>query len=244
MFKLGFDGDLLGEGIKIPLLAPLGHTIIVGGTGSGKSTHLLYLIHNALDCQFMICDFKRSGELTGISDRYAEFEESYDLIKEFYHDFWQTPEGGAGFDKILLIDEIAGMLTYYGMNKEGKAKADEIRQIMASILMLGRSRRCYLWLSMQRYTASIFPASSGAGDNFNICIGLGKLSPDSKRSLFAGMELESEFQPGQGKGIVYIDGQGLRAICVPRIDKRKLLGLLRKKQENKNLERFRGEKVT
>ena len=204
MLKLGFDGELLGEGVQVPLLAQLGHIIIVGGTGSGKSTHELYLIYNAKkeECQFTICDFKKSGEMTGISDQYAEFEECYDLIKEFHHDFWKTPEGGAGYDKILVIDEIAGMLTYYGMSKEGKTKADEIRQIMANILMLGRSRRCYLWLSMQRYTATIFPASSGAGDNFNICIGLGKLSPESKRSLFAGMELESHFQPGQGRGIV------------------------------------------
>ena len=79
-----------------------------------------------------------------------------------------TPEGGEECYKILLIDEIAGLLTHYSMSKDGKAKADKIRNIMSSILLLGRSRKCFLWLSMQRYTASIFPAASGSADNKHI----------------------------------------------------------------------------
>lgn len=167
-------------------------------------------------------------EFEGITENFAEFEDSYDLIKKFYADFLATPEGGDGKIKILLIDEIAGLLTYYSMTKENKAKADEIRNIMSSILMLGRSRKCFLWLSMQRYTATIFPTSSGSADNFHICVGLGRLTVDGRKGLFAGEHLENEenIQFGQGKGIVLIDGQPIKALAIPKVSKEKIRKLL------------------
>lgn len=131
----------------------------------------------------------------------------------------------------MLIDEIAGLLTYFPITREGKAKADEIRAIMSSILMLGRSRRCFLWLSMQRYTASIFPASSGAADNFHVCVGLGRLTVDGRKGLFAGEHFEGEENLlfGHGRGIVLIDGQPLQALIIPKVSKAKLLELLQGK---------------
>ena len=150
------------------------------------------------------------------------------MIKDFYNEFLSTPEGGNGIVKILIIDEIAGLLTHYGMSKETKSIADEIRNIMSSILMLGRSRKCFLWLAMQRYSASIFPSASGSADNFHIAVGLGRLTVDGRKSLFAGehFEGEDELSYGQGKGIVLIDGQPLRALIIPKVSKQKLLKLL------------------
>lgn len=173
---LGYDLQLFSmQGLKIPLYAPLGgHYIVVGGSGSGKSTAILYWLYKCRnqDIKLYIADFKASKEFIGITDAFAEFEACYDLIKTYYDIFINTPEGGDGCIKILLIDEIAGLLTHFSMTKEGKQKADEIRGIMSSVLMLGRSRECFLWLSMQRYTASIFPSSSGSADNFHVCVGL------------------------------------------------------------------------
>lgn len=245
MLKLGFDLKMFSSGILVPLTAPNSHLIIVGSSGSGKTTLLQYLLYNLIydsaecykvmpdsfsDPLFMICDFKKSKDLFGISDFYAEFDECYDLIKQFYQRFLETPEGGMGYDQVLIIDEVAGMLSYYGMSKESKTKADEIRSIMANILMLGRSRRCYLWLVMQRYSANIFPPASGAADNFPLCIGLSRLSPDSKKSLFAGMQLDFDFIPKPGRGIVYLEGQPLRAFCVPNVDKKTLVRFIQNTQ--------------
>jgi hypothetical protein len=175
-------------------------------------------------------DFKASHEFQGITDKdkYAEFEDCYTQIVEFYNIFNSLSEGGDGKTRILLIDEIAGLLTHYCMSKEGKAKADKIRQVMSSILMLGRSRQCFLWLSMQRYTATIFPASSGAADNFHVCVGLGRLSPDSRRSLFAGEHFEGEetLLFGRSRGIVLVDGEGLKSLIIPHLSKQRLLELL------------------
>lgn len=232
-FMLGYDYMMFNtEGIQIPLYAPVdSHLIVVGGSGSGKSTAVLYWLYKLREhnCDLHIVDFKASHEFEGITPNYAEFEASYDEIKSFYEAFTSTPEGGDGQVKILLIDEIAGLLTHYSISKEGKVKAEEIRNIMSSILMLGRSRKCFLWLSMQRYTASIFPSSSGSADNFHICVGLGNLSVDGRKGLFAGEHFAGEefLQFGQGRGIVLIDGQALKGICVPKVSKRRLLELLR-----------------
>lgn len=234
MMMLGYDLFMYQtEGIKIPLSAPLGHLIVVGGSGSGKSTALLYWLSKMkkqqIAVELYVMDFKASHEFMGITSNYAEFEACYEKIVDFYTMFSMLEEGGDGTVKILLIDEIAGLLTHLGMNKENKAKADEIRMIMSSILMLGRSRNCFLWLAMQRYTATIFPASSGAVDNFHIYTGLGRLSVDSRRSLFAGEHIEAEEKLlfGQGKGIVLIDGQPLQTLIIPQVSKTRLLELLR-----------------
>lgn len=236
-FQLGYELLLYQtDGIKIPLYAPLGHLIVVGGSGSGKSTALLYWLVKMkkinIPIELYIMDFKASHEFIGITQQYAEFEACYEKIVSFYKLFSTLEEGGDGTMKILLIDEIAGLLTHLGMSKEGKAKADEIRMIMSSILMLGRSRNCFLWLAMQRYTATIFPASSGAVDNFHIYVGLGKLSVDSRKSLFAGEHIEAEEKLlfGQGKGIVLMDGQPLQTLIIPQVSKKKMLQMLQVKK--------------
>ena len=234
-FMIGFDYLMHSESaLKVPITANTdSHLIVVGGSGSGKSTAVLYWLYKlkrTTSVKLYIADFKASKEFNGITTYFAEFEDCYELIKQFYAEFLKTPEGGDGKLKILIIDEIAGLLTHYGMssNKEVKAKADEIRSIMSSILMLGRSRRCFLWLSMQRYTASIFPASSGSADNFHIVVGLGNLTVDGRKGLFAGEHFANEdsLQYGRGNGIVLIDGQQLRSLLIPVVSKKRLLELL------------------
>lgn len=232
-FLLGYNYAVYcAEGLNIPLHSPIGHLICVGGSGSGKSTALLYWLckmkKKGIPLSLHIMDFKKSHEFWGITENFAEYEDCYEKIVSFYEMFNNLPEGGDGTIKILLIDEIAGLLSHYSMTKEHKDKADKIRQVMSSILMLGRSRNCFLWLAMQRYTATIFPTASGAADNFHVCVGLGRLSVDSRRSLFAGEHIEEEDNLlfGQGKGIVLIDGQPLQTIIIPRVSKEKMLYVL------------------
>lgn len=234
-FVLGYDYNLyLKHQIQIKISAPIGHTIVVGGSGSGKSTAVLYWLYKMKkehkNIELHIMDFKASHEFVGITNNYAEFEDIYDKLMGFYDMFCMLEEGGDGSNKILIIDEIAGMLSHLSMTKEGKAKAEKVRQIMSSILMMGRSRNCYLWLIMQRYTATIFPASSGAVDNFFVYVGLGRLSVESRKSLFACEHIEEEehITFGMGKGLVLIDGQDIQTLIIPNVSKEKLLLKLQK----------------
>lgn len=233
---LGFDLELLEKlNIDVPVTAPTGsHLICVGGTGSGKSTALIYFLYKCgcdtgtLD--LWICDAKNSGEFEGISSHYATGSDCGCVIEAF-RDLCQTlPEGGNGKVHILLVDEIAGLLTLLSSNKDGKAEADRIRAAMAYILMIGRSRRCFLWLAMQRYSATIFPASSGAADNFQICIGLGRLTVDGRKGLFAGEHFdgEADLSFGRGRGLVLIDGQPLRGLVIPEASKARLRALIQR----------------
>lgn len=232
-FMLGYDYMLYArQNLKATIYTKFGHLCATGASNSGKSTALLYWLYKMrhLNVDLWVADFKKSGEFSGITENFAEFEATYELIQKFYEIFLSLPEGGDGRTHILLIDELAGTLNYYGMTRDGKSKAENIRSILGTVLMLGRSRRTYVWLSMQRYSASIFPSASGAGDNFHICVGLGNLSVEGRKGLFAGehFEGEDELQFGQGRGIVLIDGQPLKALIIPKVSKKKLLTLLRK----------------
>ena len=231
-FMVGYDYHfMVKKGVKIKILAPCnGHYIICGGSGSGKSTALLYWIYKLKkekSIDLYIADFKKSKEFEGITDKdkFAEYESCYELIKRYYEEFQNTAEGGCGKQRILIIDEIAGMLTHFSMTKDGKKIADEIRLMMSEILMLGRSRECFIWLSMQRYTATIFPPSAGSADNFHVCVGLGVMTVQGRMGLFAGEHFEGEddLQYGQARGIILIDGQPLQSIVIPKVDKKKLL---------------------
>ena len=112
--------------------------------------------------------------------------------------------------------------------------------------MLGRSRHCFVWCIQQRMSASLFPSGIGAIDNFQICIGLGRLSVDSRKSLFAGEHIdntafEERYHPKTGQGLVLIDGQELQPIQIPYIsDKSRLKQLLQRMVKEK--EKTNGEK--
>lgn len=208
-----------------------GHVCVVGGTGSGKSVATLYFLYNLLknyNVKLTICDFKKSGDYKGISDCFAEFDEVTRCIEEYYDEYEYTPENNPQI-KLLLIDEYAGYMIWATQND--KKKAEEIKQKISNILMLGRSRHCFVWCIQQRISASLFPTGIGAIDNFQVCIGLGRLSVESRKSLFAGEHLENtafeeRYHPKTGQGLVLIDGQELQPLQIPCISDKARLKLL------------------
>ncbi len=238
--RLGYDIQT-GTAI-LAQICQTGHICVVGGTGSGKSMFILYILNSLLSLQapiqLWIGDFKKSGDYAGITvpSRFAEFYEVTTLIERFYEEFEATPENYKGL-KVLLLDEYAGFIIWLTQND--KKKCEEIKGKISNLLMLGRSRHCFVWCIQQRITAQLFPSGIGAMDNFQICIGLGNLSVQSRESLFAGEHFrdkafEELYQPGQGQGLCLVDGQTLRALQVPHIsDKGKLKALLRRKAHDR-----------
>ena len=229
MLQLGYN--ILSETPIVADMTRTGHVCVVGGTGSGKSVATLYFLYNLLKnyrVKLFICDFKKSGDYKGISDSFAEFEDVTRCIEEFYLEFEDTPEGN-NLLKILLVDEYAGYIIW--LMQKDKRKADEIKQKISTILMMGRSRHCFVWCIQQRISASLFPTGIGAIDNFQVCIGLGRLSVESRKSLFAGEHLENiafeeDFHPKVGQGLVLIDGQELQPLQIPYISDAERLKLL------------------
>lgn len=237
MIKIGYN-TMTEKPIKIDIL-DTGQLCCVGGTGSGKSMSVLYLLYNMLKyakeehckIELYICDFKKSGDFEGITNNYAEFKEVTGLIEQYYEAFENTMENSP-IIKILLIDEYAGYMVWLTQND--KKKAEKIKSIISTILMTGRSRHCYAWCIQQRMSASLFPTGIGAIDNFQICVGMGRLSVESRKSLFAGehledTEYEERYRPKKGQGLILIDGQDIQPIQIPYIkDKERLKILLRK----------------
>lgn len=233
LINLGFDLRT-----RFPIQADIfrtGHICIVGGTGSGKSMAALYILYGILSLpykiQLYIGDFKKSGDYKGITPNFEEFEQVVGLIEKFYGIFEETEENSPAI-KICLIDEYAGFITW--LTQKDKKKCEEIKGKISNLLMLGRSRHCYVASIQQRISAQLFPSGIGAIDNYQILIGLGRLSVDSRKSLFAGEHLDKDFEesysPVCGQGLILIDGQPLRAVQIPYIsDKGRMTALLRKK---------------
>lgn len=232
--KLGTDIET-----SVPIMADIkktGHICIVGGSGSGKSMCVLYILYHLLKLlipvHLFIGDFKKSGDYKGIAHSFAEFDEVVFLIDSFYEEFERTKEGNTEI-KFLLIDEYAGFIVWLTQND--KQRCEEIKGKISNLLMLGRSRHCYVICVQQRISAQLFPSGVGAIDNFQVLLGLGRLTVDNRRSLFAGehlenAEFEESFHPVTGQGLCLIDGEPLRAIQIPHIsNKNKLTALLRKK---------------
>lgn len=238
IIKIGVDIQT-GQPLLVDLYST-GHFCITGSTNSGKSLATLYFLYGILSLQsnveLSVADFKRSNDYNGISPNFAEFDAVTELIENFYTAFENTRENYQGI-KILVLDEYCGYVVW--LSQSDKKKCEEIKSKISNILMMGRSRHCFVWCIQQRMTAQLFPSGIGAIDNFQVLIGLSRLTVDSRRSLFANehlvdSEFEKNFAPHQGQGLALIDGEPLHAIQIPYIsDKDALKKLLCMKAQSK-----------
>lgn len=151
-------------------------------------------------------------------------------IKSTVYHFTYNPEGpdNGGASDVYVID----MSDTSRPTQKDNRKAKVIKEKISNVLMMGRSRHCFVWCVQQRISASLFPTGIGAIDNFQICIGMGRLSVESRKSLFSGehledREYEERYHPKTGQGLILIDGQEIQPIQIPFIsDKERLKKLL------------------
>ena len=224
MINICFDRELLQSGIKVPVnweYSRMPHVLLTGNTGSGKS-YALRIILGRIATQIpksrlIVCDFK--GEdlafLQG-SENYFRFMECRDGLDKFYQIFTDRLNG---IDQSrtfygLVFDEWAAFIQMLD-----KKTAEDCKQKLSAILMMGRSIRTICLICLQRPDAQLF---NTARDNFNNVIALGNLSKEAVAML--GFD-KDKLLPAirQGEGHMLFNGINQTAIAFPRVRNQKAL---------------------
>ena len=199
------------------------HALITGGSGSGKSYALLYLLgtllQDAPDTVVYFCDFKNSEDFSFLSGyaHYYSGNECYQGVMDYYESFCGMRESRAEHRRHLLIfDEYPAFISYMGTkDKQDKTKrANDVLGAVAEILMLGRGISYGIWIVTQRADSTLF--ANGARDNFMVVLGLGRMSKEQKGMVFSGEDIPDKIYR-QGEGILLADGHPLQEVAYPRI---------------------------
>ena len=214
-FSVGFDMNALSLGVRIPLyidFSSVPHLLIVAPSGAGK-THLLTIILKQFAQKpviLLLADFKGIDftKMEGCTHYYRHRAVADALSLAF--DTLQKRMSNPDEDRtplILCFDEWSGFLSLYR-----KKDQENFKQMMASILMLGRGVGVFVIMALQRADASYITGR----DNFGNAIGLGRLSAESARMLFP--DDTDRIEPeSRGRGYLRTDGKPLRKIVVPRL---------------------------
>lgn len=170
---------------------------IVGGgvPGSGKTASLNYIL-SALSqnpcVQFTVMDMKGGSDWQWIEPRAAHFtneDEDFDSIAETVEqmhsimrhrlstqkdkygsaNFWNLDPNPEYPAMILVIDECQTVFESFGMSKEEKAKAEQIRRYVSALIKKGRSVGMVTILTTQKPTADALPTAIRDNCGLRLC---------------------------------------------------------------------------
>ncbi len=214
-FCVGVEQAALTHGLLIPQkidFSRVPHLLIAAPSGSGKTYLLTYILKQLAQkpIVLLLADFKGIDfiDMDGCKHYYkhtAVADALNFVFDEMQHRMAEPQPDNQPI--YFCVDEWAGFLSLYA-----KKEQEDFKQKMASILMLGRGVQVFVIMSLQRADAAYI---SGR-DNFGNCIGLGHLSKESVRMLFADDADQIQPKP-RGKGYLRIDGKPLAEIVVPRL---------------------------
>lgn len=165
------------------------HGLIAGGTGSGKSYLLLYLLlqFELMNAETIVIDPKMSDLM-----EYREYlkhgvkgestEEILISLRQVQQELIVRQKRKLETGQIerpffLLFDEYPAFLA--SLDRKEKA---EVEQILKQIILKGRALRVFVVLAMQRADASILPAD--LRDQFGLRIALSRTSADGLTMIF------------------------------------------------------------
>lgn len=196
------------------------HICCVGATSSGKSYALTMLlgriaIHEQNACVIIVCDFKNASFnfLSGSAGfyGYTNVLDGIDIVNQEFQERLRLSDESRNRRKIiLLIDEYAALI-----GSLPKKDAEEVKQKISNMLMMGRSLGVHLIIGIQRADAEFF--KSGSRDQFGAIIMLGNLSKEQKTMLVPDYRDQMNQNNARGEGYMYLDGKGLYHIKVPRV---------------------------
>lgn len=215
----------IGYGVTYnPAKSP--HILISGGTGSGKSMFMSFLLIEFLKQKSTtyLCDPKNS-DLGALSNylgqknvattpnniarviRLAvdEMKSRYDYMNEnfIYGSNFETH----GFKPVwILFDEI-GAFQAYGTDKESKEIINETMDRIKQIILLGRQAGCFILIAGQQINANNL--STELRDNFSLRVSLGFNSSEGLRMMFGSATPDVTIPiEVKGAGLLYLHGNG------------------------------------
>lgn len=162
------------------------NALVVGGTGKGKTVCIKIIIskilHHRPNSQIWVLDFKGQDFqfLGNFSRYYRGLDECIKGLYDYHKSFQLVQERGTvDCSNYIIVDEFAAFLRAIEIKE--KKLLGTIKAIMSDLIMVGRGYQYYPILGMQRADSEYFATSR---DNFELCIGLGNLSPEGKKMLF------------------------------------------------------------
>lgn len=193
--------------------------LVVGATGTGKSYCMRIILGKVAryipNVSITIADYKKSSfSVFEETPNFYGYEECVKCINDFYEEFKLRLE--ANNDelnkkiRILLIDEYSALLA-----SQDKKSSDNIKNMIGSMLFMGRSLGIRLIIGVQRADSELFKA--GARDQFRNIIALGNLSKEQKQMLFSDYKEKMNKVNGLGEGYLLIDGKGIERIKIAPI---------------------------
>lgn len=214
----------LGYGVKYnPVTCP--HILVAGGTGSGKSVFISFLILELLKrgSTIYIADPKNSdlGSLsyylgdervatnpnniariirlavTEMYERYSEMREKFKYGTNF---------NDHGYKTIWLIFDEMGAFLASGTDKNSKAVVNEVMDGIKQIILLGRQAGVFVLISAQQMSANTL--NTDLRDNLGLRIALGQNSNEGYRMVFGSATPEPQPIEIKGSGFLFKQGAG------------------------------------
>lgn len=210
-------------GKRLPIAVPIQenpHWLICGSSGSGKSYFVLWLLRNLLreeidNLVLYFCDFKNSDDFSFLRgyEHYYTGEDCARGLDEFYAEYQGVKSGETkdGKLRLVLFDEWAGFQVW--MTQTDKKRAERYKSIMLEVLLMGRSMRCGCFVVMQRNDAAYIQGR----ENFFVTCVFGKLSPDMRKMLIPGEDIDQRPTYAPGEGLIRTDQFGVKFLKVPRL---------------------------
>lgn len=215
----------LGYGLTYnPSKSP--HILVSGGTGSGKSTFIGYLLIEFYrqSSTVFILDCKNSdlGSLSNyLGQKYVvttpnniarvirlavdEMKSRYAYMNEnfIYGSNFETH----GFKPVWIVFDEIGAFQAYGTDKKSKELINEVMDGIKQIILLGRQAGCFILIAGQQINANNL--STELRDNFSLRVSLGFNSSEGLRMMFGSATPDVSIPiEVKGAGLLYLHGSG------------------------------------